>query len=365
MTRTVIESKSKTVVMGFDQPFCVIGERINPTGRKKLNLELEAGDFTTVRKDVLEQVACGAAVLDVNSGAVFSNRMAEDPRYADNNFVEPPLMKALIETVQGLTDTPICIDSSVPEALAIGLETAHGRPLLNSVTGEEERLEAVLPLVAKYDVPVVAISNDETGISDDPDVRFEVAKKIVQRAADFGIKAHDIVVDPLVMPIGAKDTAGLQVFALVRRLREELGVNTTCGASNISFGLPNRHGINNAFLPMAITAGMTSAIMNPVQQGASDKKIAERIEALAGLGVVVPEGIDPAVLAPLIGLGPRKASPSKEQEAIKAADFLMNNDPNGGAWIRFNKAAEAASKGLAEGEGARGRREGRRRRATA
>ncbi|MEM6487334.1 MAG: dihydropteroate synthase [Pseudomonadota bacterium] len=366
MTRTVIESKSKTVVMGFDQPFCVIGERINPTGRKKLNLELEAGDYTTVQKDVLEQVACGAAVLDVNSGAVFSNRMAEDPRYADNNFVEPPLMKALIETVQGLTDTPICIDSSVPEALRIGLETAHGRPLLNSVTGEEERLEAVLPLVAKYDVPVVAISNDETGISDDPDVRFEVARKIVHRAADHGIKAHDIVVDPLVMPIGAKETAGLQVFALVRRLREELGVNTTCGASNVSFGLPNRHGINNAFLPMAIAAGMTSAIMNPVQVGASDKKMAERVAALEALGVVIPEGIDPAALAPLIGLGARSATPSKEQEAIKAADFLMNNDANGAGWIRFNKTAEAAANPSATGgEGARGRREGRRRRVPA
>ncbi|MEO1773479.1 MAG: dihydropteroate synthase [Pseudomonadota bacterium] len=361
MTRTVIESKTKTVVMGFDQPFCVIGERINPTGRKKLNLELEAGDFSTVRKDVLEQVACGAAVLDVNSGAVFSNKMAEDPRYADNNFVEPTLMKQLIDVVQELTDTPICIDSSVPEALQIGLETAQGRPLLNSVTGEEERLEVVLPLVAKYNVPVVAISNDETGISDDPDVRFEVAKKIVQRAADFGIPAHDIVVDPLVMPIGAKDTAGLQVFTLVRRLREELGVNTTCGASNISFGLPNRHGINNAFLPMAASHGMTSAIMNPVQVGASDKKMAERIAELEALGVVIPEGVDPAALAPLIGLGSRSATPSKEQEAIKAADFLLNNDANGGSWIAFNKP----SAGAAGAEGARGRREGRRRRATA
>ncbi|MEM6676987.1 MAG: methyltetrahydrofolate cobalamin methyltransferase [Pseudomonadota bacterium] len=363
MTRTVIESKTKTVVMGFDQPFCVIGERINPSGRKKLNEQLEAGDFSTVVKDAIEQVACGADVLDVNSGAVFSNKMAEDPRYADNNFVEPSLMMELVKRVQEVTDVPLCIDSSVPGALENGLATAEGRPLLNSVTGEEDRLESVLPLVKKYNVPVVAISNDETGISDDPDVRFDVAKKIVERAADFGIPAHDIVVDPLVMPVGAKPTAGLQVFALVRRLREELGVNTTCGASNISFGLPNRHGINNAFLPMAITAGMTSAIMNPVQQGASDKKIAERLEALAKIGVVVPEGVDPAALAPLIGLGPRAASPSKEQEAIKAANFLMDNDANGSAWIGFNKQVAAASgEGGAEA-GARGRREGRRRRA--
>lgn len=356
MTRTVIESKTKTVVIGFDEPFCVIGERINPTGRKKLAAELEQGDFTTVEKDVMEQVACGADVLDVNSGAVFTNKMAEDPRYADNNFVEPPLMKELVERIQGLTDTPLCIDSSVPGALQNGLETAEGRPLLNSVTGEEERLEIVLPLVAKYNVPVVAISNDDTGISEDPDVRFAVAKKIVERAADHGIPAHDIVVDPLVMPIGAMSTAGNQVFTLVRKLREELGVNTTCGASNISFGLPNRHGINNAFLPMAASHGMTSAIMNPVQLGASDKKMAERIAELAALGIVVPEGVDPAALAPLIGLTSRKATPSKEIEAIKAADFLLDHDPAGGAWIKFNKVPAKPGE---EGAGARG---GRRRR---
>ncbi|WP_102224539.1 methyltetrahydrofolate cobalamin methyltransferase [Acidimangrovimonas sediminis] len=300
-TRTVLESKSKTVVIGFDEPFCVIGERINPTGRKKLAAELELGDFSTVERDALEQVACGAMVLDVNSGAVFSNKMAEDPRYADNNFVEPPLMRELCARVQAVVDVPLCIDSSVPGALEAGLAVCEGRPLVNSVTGEEERLEKVLPLIAKYKVPVVAISNDDTGISDDPDVRFAVAKKIVERAADFGIPAHDIVVDPLVMPVGAKDTAGLQVFALVKRLREELGVNTTCGASNISFGLPNRHGINAAFLPMAIAAGMTSAIMNPI----------------------------------------RKA----EMEAIRAANFLMNHDANGGDWIRFSRVVEAVDGG--------------------
>ena len=257
MTRAVIESKTKTVIIGFDEPFCVIGERINPTGRKKLAAELEAGDFSTVEKDALEQVACGAMVLDINSGAVFTNKMAEDLRYADNNFVEPPLMKALVERVQSIVDVPLCIDSSVPAVLEAGLAAAEGRPLLNSVTGEEERLELVLPLVKKFNVPVLAISNDDTGISEDPEVRFAVAKKIIQRAADFGIPAHDIVVDPLVMPIGAIGTAGQQVFTLVRRLRDELGVNTTCGASNISFGRQHRQGINGAFLPMAIGAGMT------------------------------------------------------------------------------------------------------------
>ncbi|MBY8977633.1 methyltetrahydrofolate cobalamin methyltransferase [Rhodobacteraceae bacterium NNCM2] len=352
MTRTIVESKTKTAVIGFDEPFCVIGERINPTGRKKLAAELEAGDFSTVEKDALEQVACGATVLDVNAGVVYNSN-------PNPNETEPPLMRQMLELVQGLVDVPLCIDSSVPGALEEGLKTCEGRPLLNSVTGEEERLEMVLPLVKKYNVPVVAISNDDTGISEDPDVRFEVAKKIVERAADFGIPAHDIVVDPLVMPVGAMATAGLQVFALVRRLREELGVNTTCGASNISFGLPNRHGINNAFLPMAAAAGMTSAIMNPVQTGASDKKIAEQVAKLAELGIVVPEGVDPVALAPLIGLGPRNASPSSEIAAIKAADFLLDSDPSGGNWIRFNKPA--TQPGQAEA-GARGAREGRRRR---
>ena len=248
MTRTIVESKTKTAIIGFDQPFCVIGERINPTGRKKLAAELEAGDFSTIERDAVAQVAAGATILDINAGVVYNSN-------PNPNETEPPLMVEILKLVQGLVDVPLCIDSSVPAALEAGLAASEGRPLLNSVTGEEDRLDLILPLVKKYNVPVVAISNDDTGISEDPDVRFAVAKKIVERAADFGIPAHDIVVDPLVMPIGAMGTAGLQVFALVRRLREELGVNTTCGASNISFGLPNRHGINNAFLPMAMGAG--------------------------------------------------------------------------------------------------------------
>jgi 5-methyltetrahydrofolate--homocysteine methyltransferase len=356
MTRTIVESKTKTVIIGFDQPFCVIGERINPTGRKKLAAELEQGDFTTVEADAIAQVAAGATVLDVNSGAVFTNKMAEDPRYADNNFVEPPLMKALIERIQSIVDVPLCIDSSVPDALESGLSACEGRPLLNSVTGEEERLERVLPLVKKYNVPVVAISNDDTGISEDPEVRFAVAKKIVQRAADFGIPAHDIVVDPLVMPIGAMATAGLQVFTLVRRLREELGVNTTCGASNISFGLPNRHGINNAFLPMAITAGMTSAIMNPVALPITQTKIAEKKAEIEAAGIILPEGMDDETFVTLFGLGSTRSRPGKEMEAIRAANFLMNNDPSGGEWIRFNRVPGAEMGGRASREGGRRRR---------
>ncbi len=311
MTETVLQSKSKTVVIGFGQPFCVIGERINPTGRKRLAAELEAGDFSTVEADALTQVACGAMALDVNAGVVYNSN-------PDPNETEPPLMRRMIELVQGLVDVPLVIDSSVPGALRAGLETAQGRPLVNSVTGEDERLESVLPLIAKYGVPVVAISNDDTGISEDPDVRFAVAKKIVERAADHGIPAHDIVVDPLVMPVGAMATAGRQVFALVRRLREELGVNTTCGASNVSFGLPNRHGVNAAFLPMAIGAGMTSAIMNPT-----------RIQ---------------------------------EMEAIAAANLLMNNDPNGAAWIGFSRVAEAVSQGTPFAEAAQASSAGRTRR---
>ena len=321
MTRTVLESKSKTVVIGFDEPFCVIGERINPSGRAKLNAELEAGDFSTVEKDALEQVACGAAVLDVNSGAVFKNRMAEDPRYADNNFSEPPLMRELVRRVQSIVDVPLCIDSSVTGAIEAALEVVEGRPLINSTTGEDEKMEAILPLCAKHKLPVVAISNDESGISEDPDVRFAVARRIVERAADHGIPAHDIVVDPLVMPVGAMATAGRQVFALVRRLREELGVNTTCGASNISFGLPNRHGVNGAFLPMAIGAGMTSAIMNPVRP--------------------------------------------QEMEAVAAANLLMDADPNGSAWIGLSRVLDAVKEGAPFPEAAQAAaasRGGRRRR---
>ena len=360
MTRTIIESKTKTTIMGFDQPFTVIGERINPTGRKILNTELESGDFSRVEADALAQVAAGATVLDINSGAVFSNKMAEDPRYADNNFVEPDLMRQLVEKVQAVTDCPLCIDSSVPGALESGLAAAEGRPLLNSVTGEEERLDLVLPLVKKYNVPVVAISNDDTGISEDPDVRFAVAKKIVERAADFGIPAHDIVVDPLVMPIGAMGTAGLQVFALVRRLREELGVNTTCGASNISFGLPNRHGINNAFLPMAMGAGMTSAIMNPTALPVGPKKLAEKRAEIEAAGIIIPAGMDDEAIVAMFGMGSTKPRAGKEMEAIRAANFLTNHDDGGAAWIAFNKLPPKPGE---EGRGRAGRTGGRRRRA--
>ena len=250
MTETVVSSAKRTVVIGFERPFCIIGERINPTGRKKLAAEMAAGDFTSVERDTLAQVQAGAMMLDVNAGIPLAD--------------EPAILARTIQLVQSLTDLPLSIDSSIVAALEAGLAVYKGRPLVNSVTGEDERLEAVLPLIRKYDCAVVAISNDETGISEDPDVRFAVAKKIVERAQDHGVKPQDIVVDPLVMPVGALGTAGRAAFHLIRRLHDELRVNTTCGASNVSFGLPARHGLNAAFLAMAAGAGMTSAIMNPL-----------------------------------------------------------------------------------------------------
>ncbi len=256
MSRTIVASQTREHVISFDSPFTIIGERINPTGRRKLAAEMEQGNFETVRADAIAQEAAGAHILDVNAGIG-----AVDP-----NETEPPLLRRAVEVVQEASTLPLCIDSSVTPALAAALEVAQGRPLVNSVTGEEEKLEAILPLVKKHDVPVVAICNDETGISEDPDVRFAVAKKIVRRAADHGIAAHDIVVDPLVMPVGAMNSAGVQVFTLVRRLREELGVNTTCGASNIGFGMPGRRVLTAHFIAMAASHGLTSAIMNPLHE---------------------------------------------------------------------------------------------------
>ena len=249
MTDTVISSATKEVVIGFNRPFVIIGERINPTGRKILAAEMAAGDFSRVEADARAQVEAGAHMLDVNAGIPLAD--------------EPAILAKAIQLVQSITDVPLSIDSSIVAALEAGLAVYKGKALVNSVTGEEERLEVVLPLVKKYGAAVIAISNDETGISEDPDVRFAVAKKIVERAMDYGIPASDVVVDPLVMPIGAINQAGVQVMRLVRRLRDELKVNTSCGASNVSFGLPNRDGINSAFLTMAMAAGLTSAITNP------------------------------------------------------------------------------------------------------
>lgn len=301
MTRTVVSSATKEVIIGFDQPFVIIGERINPTGRKLLAAEMAEGDYSRVEADALAQIAAGAQMLDVNAGIPLAD--------------EPKILAECVQLVQSLTDAPLSIDSSIVAALESGLSVYQGKALVNSVTGEEERLEVVLPLIKKYGAAVVAISNDETGISEDPDVRFEVAKKIVERAQDFGIPKEDVIVDPLVMPVGALNDAGRHVLHLIRRLREELKVNTTCGASNFSFGLPNRHGLNASFLAMAIGAGMTSAITNPLH--------------------------DP------------------EMQGIMGANVVMGNDPNCGRWIR--KFREPAAEG-AEGDGRRDREARRRRR---
>lgn len=294
---TVLSSKTKTVIIGPDQPFTIIGERINPTGRKLLAAEMAAGNYERVQVDALAQVAAGARLLDVNAGIPLAD--------------EPAILEEVVKLVQSLVDIPLCIDSSIVEALKRGLGAYEGKALVNSVTGEDERLEIVLPLVKKHNAAVIAISNDDTGISDDPDERFAVAKKIVERAMDHGIPKEDVIIDPLVMPVGAKQYAGRQVFHIIRRVREELGCNTVCGASNVSFGLPNRKSVNATFIPMLIAAGMSSAITNPLEE--------------------------------------------EIKKAIMAANALMGNDKNCAKWIQAN--AEGAS-----AEKRRDRRVGRRRR---
>ena len=248
---TTISSKTKTVIIGPERPFTIIGERINPTGRKLLAREMAADNYERVISDAVAQVEAGAHMLDVNAGIPLAD--------------EPAILAKAIKIVQSVTDVPISIDSSIVAALERGLEAYEGKPLVNSVTGEEERLESVLPLIKKYGAAVIGISNDETGISEDPDVRFAVAKKIVERAMDHGIPREDVIIDPLVMPIGAMRYAGRQVFHIVGRCLNELKVNTCCGASNVSFGLPNRAPLNAHFLAMAISHGLTSAITNPIE----------------------------------------------------------------------------------------------------
>jgi 5-methyltetrahydrofolate--homocysteine methyltransferase len=276
---TELSSKTKTVIIGPDRPFTIIGERINPTGRKKLAVEMAAGDYSRVSSDALAQVKAGAHMLDVNAGIPLAD--------------EPAILEETIQLVQSITDVPLSIDSSIVEALERGLAAYQGKALVKSVTGEEERLEKVLPLVKNHGAAVIAISNDETGISEDPDVRFAVAKKIVERAMDHGIPREDVLIDPLVMPIGAMRHAGRQVFHILRRVREELGCNTVCGASNVSFGLPNRAALNATFLPMAISAGLTAAITNPLE--------------------------------------------TEIKQAILAADVMMGNDENCTTWIMANR----------------------------
>lgn len=300
MGDTVLSSKSKEVVIGPNRPFVIIGERINPTGRKLLAAEMKEGNLERVEKDAIAQVKAGAHVLDVNAGIPLID--------------EPAVLAQAIQLVQSLVDIPISIDSSIVEALERGLEVAEGKPLLNSITGEDERLERLLPLVKKYGCAFIGISNDETGISEDPDVRFAMAQKIVERAMDHGIPKENVLIDPLVMPIGAMTSAGRSVFRILNRCRDELGVNTTCGASNVSFGLPNRPVLNGSFLTMAMANGLTSAITNPIE--------------------------------------------TEIKRSIMAADVFLGHDENCRAWIQGQRELEGGEKG----EGAPQRRERRNRR---
>lgn len=281
---TVLRSASREVVIGGDQPFCIIGERINPTGRRVFQEQLRAGDLSRVNTDVGEQVDGGAMVLDVNMGAPLAD--------------EAELLSRAVKLVQSLTDVPLCIDSSVVEALDAGLAAYQGKALVNSVTAEDERMEAILPLVKKYGAAVIGLPNDESEIPDDPARRVELAAKLIHVATEkYHIPAEDILIDPLAMPIGADTTLVRKTLDTIAMLRERFGVNMTLGASNVSFGMPERHAIGAAFLPMAAANGLTSAIM---------------------------DARSPQVV-----------------RAAKAADLLLGNDAWGGNWIASYRALRA------------------------
>jgi 5-methyltetrahydrofolate--homocysteine methyltransferase len=279
---TVLRSRSKTVEIGADRPFCIIGERINPTGRKKFAEELRGGELSTVTHDAVSQVEAGANMLDVNAGIPLVD--------------EAELLASMLQTVQGTVDVPICIDSSVIEALEAGLSAYEGRALVNSVTAEDDRLSEILPLVARHDAAVIGLANDETGIPETPSKRLECARKIVEVAADYGIARDDVVIDPLAMTVGADPSAVKTTLETISLIRDELGVNMCLGASNVSFGLPRRLALNAAFLPMAMAAGLTSAIMS-----------------------TVPVCVD----------------------AVRAADLLLGHDEWGASWIAAHRARQA------------------------
>jgi 5-methyltetrahydrofolate--homocysteine methyltransferase len=281
---TVLRSRSASVTIGPEQPFCVIGERINPTGRKAFAEELRGGDLSTVTADALAQVQAGADMLDINAGIPLVD--------------ESELLKSMLRTAQDAVDVPICIDSSVIEALEAGLSVYEGRALVNSVTAEDERLEEILPLVAKYDAAVIGLANDETGIPETPQKRLECARKIVSVANDHGIKTQDVIIDPLAMTVGAATDAVTITLETISLIRDELGVNMCLGASNVSFGLPQRHVLNAAFLPMAAAAGLTSAIMSTAEVCIS---------------------------------------------SVRATDLLLGHDAWGASWIAAHRARQAAS----------------------
>jgi 5-methyltetrahydrofolate--homocysteine methyltransferase len=281
---TVLRSRSKTVTIGAEQPFCIIGERINPTGRKRFAEELRGGDLSTVALDALAQAEAGADMLDVNAGIPLVD--------------EPELLKAMLASVHYAVDLPICIDSSVIEALEAGLSVYEGRALVNSVTAEDDRLTEILPLVARHDAAVIGLANDETGIPTTPEERLKNARKIVGAAADHGIDACDVIIDPLAMTVGADTEAVTTTLKTITLIRDELGVNMCLGASNVSFGLPRRQALNAAFLPMAMAAGLTSAIMSTAEECI---------------------------------------------QAVRASDLLLGHDAWGASWIAAHRAREAAA----------------------
>ena len=282
---TVVSSPTRTVTIGPDQPFCIIGERINPTGRKKFQEELRAGDLSSVEVDVKSQVAGGATMLDINMGAPLVD--------------EADLLAKAVLLAQSLTDIPLCIDSSVVEALEAGLAVYQGKALVNSVTAEDERMEAIFPLVKKYGAAIVALPNDEDEIPDDPHQRLELVRKVVRVATEeYGIALEDIVIDPLAMPIGADSTLVWKTLETIRMIRDEFDLNMTLGASNVSFGMPDRHAIGGVFLPMAMTVGLTSAIMDC------------RTESMV--------------------------------RAVRAGDLMLGNDEWGAGWIAAHRARQVA-----------------------
>jgi 5-methyltetrahydrofolate--homocysteine methyltransferase len=248
--KTVIASKSQSVEIARDMPTVIIGERINPTGRKKVLAALQEGDFEIVRKDAVNQVAAGAAILDVNAGVPSAD--------------EPELLKQVMQTVMEVVEVPLCIDTADPLALRAALEVYEGTPLINSVNGEEKSLEAVLPLVKEFDAAVIGLCMDDDGIPPTPDDRLAVAGKILERAGKLGIPAEKVIIDPLALTMGSDHTAGKVALDTIGLVIAEFGVNITMGASNISFGLPDRKSINATFIAMAIHAGMTCPITNPL-----------------------------------------------------------------------------------------------------
>jgi 5-methyltetrahydrofolate--homocysteine methyltransferase len=247
---TVLSSRGRKVVVSIDRPFVIIGERINPTGRKVLAAEMKEGRMDRVRADAIAQTAAGAHMLDVNAGIP--------------QLDEAELLVAAIRAVSEVSDAPICIDSSIIEALEAGLAAYEGKALVNSVTAEEERMERILPLVKKHGAAVIGMANDETGISMVPEERLALARRIIERAADYGIPQEDVIIDPIAMTVAADPTCGLITLETMRLIRDRLGNNMTCGASNVSFGLPDRATVNAAFLPLAMHAGLTCAITNPL-----------------------------------------------------------------------------------------------------